>query len=37
MDTTDPTTVGYYIIKFVSEAYTLQEDATRDGENITSS
>ena len=31
MNTTYSTTMGYYVINFVSEAYTLQEDTTRDG------
>ena len=29
MNTTCKSTMGYYVIKFVSEAYTLQEDITR--------
>ena len=28
INTTDTSTMGYYVIKFVSEAYTLQEDTT---------
>ena len=27
----DPTTMGYYVIKYLSETYTLQEDQTRYG------
>ena len=27
----DPKTMGYYVIKYLSEAYTLQEEQTRDG------
>ena len=30
MNTIDPTTMDYYEIKFVLEAYTLQEDSTYD-------
>ena len=32
--TTDTSRMGYYIIKFVSEAYTLQEDTTHDRQII---
>ena len=28
---TDSTTMGYYVINFVSEAYTLKKDTTCDG------
>ena len=31
MNTTDTSTMGYYVIKFVSEAYTLQYENTCDG------
>ena len=34
--TTDTTIMGYYVIKFVSEAYTSQEDTTYDGQISTS-
>ena len=27
-----PNTVGYYVIKYISEPYTLQEDQTADGQ-----
>ena len=30
MNTTDQTKMGYYVIKFVSEAYTLQKDTICD-------
>ena len=30
INTTDMTTIGYYVIKFLSEYYTLQEDPTSD-------
>ena len=36
MNTTDTPTMGYYVIKFVSEAYTLQDDNSRDGQIISS-
>ena len=29
-----PTTMGYYVIKFLSEPYTLQEDHTKYGQLI---
>ena len=32
MNTTDTTTMVYYVINFVSEFYTLQEDTTCDGQ-----
>ena len=35
MDTTDSTTMGYYVINFASEAYTLHEDTTRDKQSST--
>ena len=31
MNTTDTSTMGYYVINFVSEAYTLKYDTTCDG------
>ena len=31
VETTYSTTIGYYVITFVSESYTLQEDTTCDG------
>ena len=34
MNTTYTSTTGYYVIKFVSEAYNLQDDTTCDGKNI---
>ena len=34
MNTTDTWTTGYYVIKFVSEAYNLQCDTTWDGKMI---
>ena len=34
MNTTDTSTMGYCVIKFVSEAYTLQEETTCDGQII---
>ena len=34
INTTDKSTMGYYVIKFVSEAYTLQEDTKYDGKII---
>ena len=27
----DPTTLGYYVVKYVSDNFTLQEDITNDG------
>ena len=30
INTIDTTTMGYYVIKFVSESYTLQEETTCD-------
>ena len=35
MNTTDSTTMGYYVINFASEAYTLQEDTKCDEKIIT--
>ena len=35
-NTTDTSTMGYYVIKFVSEAYTLQEDTICDRQIISS-
>ena len=34
MNTTDTPTMGYYVINFVSEAYTFQEYTTCDGQII---
>ena len=31
INTIDTTIMGYFVIKFMSEAYTLQEDTTCDG------
>ena len=31
MNKTYPTNMGYYMVKYVSDAYTLQEDTTCDG------
>ena len=36
INTTDMTTNGFYVIMFKSEAYTLQENTTIDGQIITS-
>ena len=36
IDTTDSTTNGFYVIMFKSEAYTLQDNTTIDGQIITS-
>ena len=33
INTIDTTTIGYYKIKFISEAYTLQEETTCDEKN----
>ena len=35
IDTADTTNNGYYVIKFISEAYTLQNNTTIDGQIIT--
>ena len=35
INTTNTTTMGYYVIKFLSEAYTLQEDRLCDGKTST--
>ena len=35
-NTTDTSTMGYYVITFVSEAYTLQEDTACNGQIISS-
>ena len=32
INTTEKLTIGYYVIKFVSEAYTLQDDTKCDGQ-----
>ena len=37
INTTETSTMGYYVIKFVLEAYTLQEDSIRNGQIISSS
>ena len=37
MNTTNTSTMGYYVIKFVSDAYTLQYDTTCEGQLISSS
>ena len=34
MNTTYTSSMGYYLIKFVSESYTLQDDTTWDGQLI---
>ena len=34
MDTKIPTKMFYYVINFVSEAYTIQEDTTIDGKIV---
>ena len=36
INTTDTTTMGYYVLNFWSEAYTPQEDTTCDGKISTS-
>ena len=36
MNTTDIATVGYYVVKFISKAHTLQEYTTCDGKINTS-
>ena len=35
INTIDPTTLGYYVVKCVSDAYNLKEDTTCDGKIIT--
>ena len=35
INTTDTTSNGFYVIMFTSEAYTLQENTTIDGQIIT--
>ena len=35
INTTDTTTNGFYVIMFTSEAYTLQENKTIDGQIMT--
>ena len=36
INTSDTTTNGFYVIKFISEAYTLQNNTTIDGQMISS-
>ena len=35
INTTDTTTNGFYVVVFISEAYTIQDNTTLEGESIT--